>query len=85
MTPFIFILSIAFIAAITGNWAQWRTHQERITPMEGWRAWSSSATSDVVFHPERFTPEGRRWRKVALASWATLFAAVILGLIFGPS
>ena len=78
---FVIVLAVGFAAAVIGNWAQYRAHQERLAPMPGWRAWSSVTTSDVLFHPERFTPEGRRWRRVTLSAWATLLAAVIAAFI----
>ena len=73
----VIVLAVGFAAAIIGNWAQYRAHQERLTPLPEVHAWSSVTTSDVLFHPERFTPEGRRWRRATLSAWATLFAVVI--------
>jgi hypothetical protein len=80
--PFVVLLGLALAASVIGFWAQWRMHQERIDARPRWRAWGSHATTDALFHPEYFNAEGRRWRVVALTSWAILVAAAIVAFVF---
>lgn len=58
--------------------AQLRVHQARVEPRPWWQAWSPGAWLDYP-HADRFTAEGRVWRRVLLA--ATLGAVLVMVLL----
>jgi hypothetical protein len=77
------VLILVAIAAFVGFWAQWRMHQERADAGPWWRAWGTRANVANIFQPGRLSPEGRRWRVIALTAWISMIAVILLSSLFG--
>jgi hypothetical protein len=77
------VLVVLAMVAFVAFWAQWRIHQERADAGPWWRAWGTRATVATIFSPARLTPEGRRWRVIALGAWLVFIAIIILASFLG--